>query len=51
MPRFFEDLSEPRVAEILGCSVGTVKFQTSKALAKMRVDPQIVAVTAESRRV
>ncbi|MGK5558151.1 SigE family RNA polymerase sigma factor [Actinomadura kijaniata] len=49
--RFFEDLSEPRVAEILGCSVGTVKSQTSKALAKMRVDPQIVAVTAESRRI
>jgi RNA polymerase sigma-70 factor (sigma-E family) len=28
--RFFVDLSEPQVAEILGCSVGTVKSQASK---------------------
>ncbi|GAA4506009.1 hypothetical protein GCM10023191_062550 [Actinoallomurus oryzae] len=48
--RFFEDLSEARVAEILDCSVGTVKSQTSKALAKLRVDPQIVTATANSRR-
>jgi RNA polymerase sigma-70 factor (sigma-E family) len=48
--RFFEDLSESRVAEILGCSVGTVKSQASKALAKLRVDPQIAAVTGELRR-
>jgi RNA polymerase sigma-70 factor (sigma-E family) len=48
--RFFEDLSESRVAEILDCSVGTVKSQASKALAKLRVDPQIVTVTGEWRR-
>ncbi|MEV0594157.1 SigE family RNA polymerase sigma factor [Nonomuraea cavernae] len=34
--RYWEDLSETQTAEVLGCAVGTVKSQASKALAKLR---------------
>ncbi|MFF3563364.1 SigE family RNA polymerase sigma factor [Streptomyces sp. NPDC002574] len=35
--RYWDDLSETEVAESLGCSVGTVKSQAAKGLAKLRV--------------
>ncbi|HEV2378028.1 MAG TPA: SigE family RNA polymerase sigma factor [Streptosporangiaceae bacterium] len=34
--RYWEERSESETAEILGCSVGTVKSTTSRGLAKMR---------------
>ncbi|MBB5867739.1 RNA polymerase sigma-70 factor (sigma-E family) [Allocatelliglobosispora scoriae] len=34
--RFFEDLTEAQAAQALGVTVGTVKSQTAKALAKLR---------------
>jgi len=47
--RYFEDQTETQVAAILGCTVGTVKSQASKALAKLRIDPEITASLAKDR--
>jgi RNA polymerase sigma-70 factor (sigma-E family) len=35
--RYYEDMSEADIARTLGCSVGTVKSQASKAIAKLRL--------------
>jgi DNA-directed RNA polymerase specialized sigma24 family protein len=34
--RYWEDMSEMETAEVLGCSVGTVKSQASRGLARLR---------------
>ncbi|SNQ47121.1 RNA polymerase, sigma-24 subunit, ECF subfamily [Frankia canadensis] len=37
--RYCEDLPEARVAQIVGCSVGSVKTHASRGLARLRADP------------
>ncbi|GAA4716309.1 SigE family RNA polymerase sigma factor [Pedococcus ginsenosidimutans] len=39
--RYFYDLSEAQTAEALGCTVGTVKSQSSRALAALRNSPAL----------
>jgi RNA polymerase sigma-70 factor (sigma-E family) len=39
--RYFEDLSEAQIAEAMGVSIGTVKSQAAKALARLRLDESL----------
>ncbi len=47
--RYFEDLSEAQVAELLGCSVGTVKSTASRGLTRLQaaLAPEISLSTKE----
>jgi RNA polymerase sigma factor (sigma-70 family) len=48
--RYYEDMTEAQVANILGCSTGTVKSQASRALARLRVDDTLRPQPAERER-
>lgn len=45
--RFAEDLSEQQTATLLGCSVGTVKSQTARALTALRDDADLLPEDSE----
>ena len=39
--RYWLDLTESQAAAALGCSVGNVKSQAARALAKLRLSPEL----------
>jgi RNA polymerase sigma-70 factor (sigma-E family) len=41
--RYYEDMTEAEVAERLGVSLGTVKSTVSRAVAKLRIDADLLA--------
>lgn len=43
MLRFYDDMTEPEVAAVLGVSVGTVKSTVARAVAKLRKDAELGA--------
>ena len=48
--RYFEDLSEQRTAELMGCSASTVNTQTARGLERLRASLAPPAAVREERR-
>lgn len=38
MLRYYEELSDPEIADVLGCTPGAVRGYAARALATLRVD-------------
>ena len=50
MLRFYDDMTEAEVAEVLGVSLGTVKSTVSRAVAKLRIDTELQPELADPPR-
>jgi DNA-directed RNA polymerase specialized sigma24 family protein len=48
--RYWEDLSESQAAEAMGCSVGAVKSNTAKGIAKLRLVPGLAETATQGGR-
>lgn len=47
--RYFDDLPDAEIAEVLGCSAGTVKAHASRALARLRTAAELESSRAGGR--
>lgn len=47
--RFWDDLPESAVAELMGCSVGSVRTHTARAMARLRALPDLRQPTTQER--
>jgi DNA-directed RNA polymerase specialized sigma24 family protein len=47
--RFYEDLPDPQIAQILGCSPATVRAHASKALGRLRGNTDADLVRGDHR--
>ncbi|GAA1038065.1 SigE family RNA polymerase sigma factor [Streptomyces murinus] len=48
--RYWEDLTETQTAQAMGCSVGTVKSNTAKGTAKLRLIPALADAVPQGGR-
>lgn len=48
--RYWEDLTETQTARAMGCSVGTVKSNTAKGIAKLRAVPALADAVLQGGR-
>ncbi|NEB08394.1 SigE family RNA polymerase sigma factor [Streptomyces coelicoflavus] len=48
--RYWEDLTETQTARAMGCSVGTVKSNTAKGIAKLRAVPALADTALQGGR-
>jgi RNA polymerase sigma-70 factor (sigma-E family) len=48
--RYYEDLPDTEIAEVMGCAVGTVRSLISRALSALRADTRIAHATSGGPR-